>query len=167
MKLFFNVTKQNLTRVDNFTVVADSKNYLKAHFQFLTDEWTGTKTAIFKKGDIVKKQLLDENGECDVPWEVIKSTCFTVSVFAGDLITTGEVTVRVADSGYTEDGEFAESPTPDVYNQILERLDNMNTGAENSPLNPFENTYWRDSADGNIYLVKMSNGALDITKYEP
>lgn len=131
MKLLFNATEQKLTRLDDSVIVADSKNYLRAKFQFSTEEWQGTKTAIFKKGDVIKKQILDENGECDVPWEVIKSSCFTVSVFAGDLITTGEVVVRVKTSGYTEDGEYTMEPTPDVYTQIIKMIDELKAGGAN------------------------------------
>ena len=36
----------------------------------------------------------------------------------------------------------------------------------NSIENPFERAYWKDSIDGNIYLVTMSNGSLSINLYE-
>lgn len=121
MELLFCVKNQNLTRLDDYEVVANSKNYLKARFQFETEEWQGTKTAVFRNGYIIKKQIIDENGVCDVPWEVIKLSCFSVSVFCGDLITTEENIVRVKSSGYME-GDFSQPPTPDVYAQVLSRL---------------------------------------------
>ncbi len=39
------------------------------------------------------------------------------------------------------------------------------TKAVNSLTNPFQTAYWKDSSDGNIYLVTMTNGALSIKKY--
>ena len=41
-QLKFEITNQLINRVDTFKPVADSKNYLTAHFDFLTDEWTNT-----------------------------------------------------------------------------------------------------------------------------
>lgn len=37
--------------------------------------------------------------------------------------------------------------------------------AVNSVNSPFETAYWKDSSDGNIYLVTMVNGSLSITRY--
>ena len=44
--LKFNVKNQIITREDAFPVVADSRDYLKASFQF-SEEWQGDITAIF------------------------------------------------------------------------------------------------------------------------
>lgn len=51
----------------------------------------------------------------------------------------------------------------DKVNQIVEQ---KITQAVNSISNPFTTAYWRDSSDGNIYLVSMVNGALSITKQD-
>ena len=120
MDLNFRVSKQIITRKDNENVVADSKNYLYAAFSF-SEEWTGTKTAIFKSGDDAYCVMLQED-RCLIPWEVIKPRWFSVSVFCGDLVTSNKVAVRVLESGYTE-GE-----TPDAYQQIIELLDDINQG---------------------------------------
>ena len=126
MDLTFSVTNQNLTRTDNNVVVADSKNYLHARFSFLTEDWDGlTKTAVFKYGNKTYNALLDETGECVVPWEVLTGTQFSVSVFGGDLITTGVVNVRVAESGYAS-GSASMERRPDVYAQITGTLSAIN-----------------------------------------
>lgn len=125
MDLKFSVNKQIITRIDNEQVVSDSKNYLYADFEF-TEQWTGTKTAIFKNKDKAYSVIL-ENDRCLVPWEVIKEYEFLVSVFCGDLITTNEASVGVKKSGYVE-GETPADPTPDVYEHILKLLNDISIG---------------------------------------
>lgn len=88
MKIEFDVTYQNIERSDRNHVVADSKNYLQAEFNFQTAEWIGkTKTAIFARLGLIKNVILESDDTCMVPWEMLKTGSFTVSVFAGDLIT--------------------------------------------------------------------------------
>ena len=125
MYIKFNVHNQIIKRTDTNRVVADSRNYLYAAFNF-SEEWTGTKTAIFKNGDVVKHVIL-ENDECLVPWEVIKSGKLTVSVFCGDLITADEETVYILQSGY-EYGGAPQDPSPTVYEQIITMLNEIETG---------------------------------------
>lgn len=123
--LEFVVKGQNISKVDSEDIVADSKNYLKAHFTF-SAEWQGIKTAIFKKGLTALHVILD-NDECFVPWEVIKPGKFGVSVFCGDLITADISWVNVSASGY-EDGGEPQDPTPDVYTQIIEKIESIEAG---------------------------------------
>ena len=126
MIIKFKVANQNIKRTDTNKVVADSKNYLYAKFEF-SDDWSGTKTAIFRHGDIIKHVILTDDNTCKVPHEVIKSGVFTVSIFAGDLITADTADVFVSASGYADGGD-PEEPTPDIYSQIIARLDAMTAG---------------------------------------
>ena len=123
----FNVYKQKIKRTDTQQIVSDSRNYLHAAFTFSDDDWTGIKTAVFKNGDVVKHAILDDNNECLVPWEVIKSGILHVSVFCGDLITADTATVYINESGYKDGGE-PEPPTPTVYEQIIAMLNEIETG---------------------------------------
>ena len=116
----FNIQNQTITRTDSFDVVGDSKNYLKATFNF-SDEWSGAITAVFDYGGKAYCVILPEDNTCFVPWEVIKPPYFTVSIFCGDLITANTVLVKVDKSGYRE-GETPTEPTPDVYSQILDSV---------------------------------------------
>ena len=121
MILFFTVDKQIITRRDNEKVVRDSQNYLYINFSF-SEDWTGTKTAVFKgKSGDAFNVLIDENGSCLVPWEVLTEEYFEVSAFCGDLITANVVKVYTIKSGYTI-GEESRTPTPDIYAQIIARL---------------------------------------------
>lgn len=132
MQLIFNIKNQLITRADGETPVAKSKNYLKAKFNFQTDEWEGLeKTVIFKKNSIVLHVLLDENMECFVPHEVLEPGALYVSVFAGDLITANTCFVKIMKSGY-EEGTKPDDPTPDIYEQIMKKIDELSAGQVDS-----------------------------------
>ena len=119
MELTFQVEKQQIYRTDQAHPVADSKNYLTASFSF-SEEWTGTKTAIFTADKPYTLQLTEN--ACVVPWEVIKAPGFWVSVYCGDRVTANRAQVYVEESGY-QTGETPEPPTPDVYTQLLEAVE--------------------------------------------
>lgn len=122
MELNFTVTNQKIKYVSNLYIVEKSRNYLTAKFSFSGSEWKNVaKTAIFKKDDTVINVLLDENGRCKVPWEVITKGTLRVSVFGGDLVTVDTADVKILKSGY-EEGNAPSEPTPDVYAQILKEL---------------------------------------------
>lgn len=118
MQLEFKIEEQTLSLTSKQNVVADSLNYLTCKFTF-SEEWNGLiKTAVFVSNtDEVFSTILADDA-CSVPYEVIESPSFRVSVFGGNRITTNIVTVNVTESGYME-GDTPSEPTPDVYTQIL------------------------------------------------
>lgn len=125
-QLLFEVTHQTINRIDTFKPVADSRNYLSAHFDFLTNEWTGSITVIFTKDNASYKVLLDENNECLVPWELlVDSGDLYVSCYCNNLVTATSSRITVVNSGYVEDGENTEPPTPNIYDQIIGKLDEL------------------------------------------
>lgn len=67
----------------------------------------------------------------------------TVSVFCGDLVTANKEIVLVMQSGY-EQSEASEPPTPDIYNQILEVVDDTKQIAQSV----------RDDADKGLFNGK-------------
>lgn len=104
-QLQFEVVNQFIKRVDKFKPVADSRNYLYAHFEFLTDEWNDTVTAIFTKGDESYSMLLDNDNTCLVPWELlVEGGDIYVSCFCDGLVTSSSSRIFVADSGYLRGG---------------------------------------------------------------
>jgi hypothetical protein len=130
MQLEFKIDQQIITRLDTNKVVGNSKNYLYAKFSF-SDEWEGVdKTAVFRKADIYSKgsgvtySVLLEDNMCKEPHEVIADPMFLVSVFGGERITANRVEIPVLQSGYAE-GETPSEPTPTVYEQLLEKAENM------------------------------------------
>lgn len=153
MELTFTVDHQNIKRVDTNKVVADSKNYLYAKFIFLSEEWQGkTVTAIFKRGTEPYHVLLDNNMSCLVPAEVIKPNGFNVSVFTGDLVTCDRAPVLVAFSGLSEGGA-PQPPTPDIYAQILAKLDSISAGGGGGSGTAIGNFKLEIDENGDLYAI--------------
>lgn len=122
MQLEFLVKQQHIVRMDSQKVVADSRNYLFAHFSF-SDDWIGIKTAVFRKDNQSYEVILEED-VCLVPWEVLTEGTLSVSVFAGDLVTADRAEVTIAPSGY-ERGKTPKAPTPNVYEQIIKMMEGI------------------------------------------
>lgn len=126
--LAFLLDHQVISRSDKNTVVAGSKNYVRARFILRTDDWARPITAIF--GGYT--QLLDDNNECTVPWEVLQQPGkVEVSAFCGDLHTANIAVVPVEKTGY-KSGETPKDPTPDVYQQFLQAVKEDAAAAENA-----------------------------------
>lgn len=103
-------------------IVGDNTDY-RANF-FFDDEWKGkTKTARFINNGIYKDIILDENDSCYIPLEVMKAGNMNVGVYAGNLATSTPAKVKITASILEEHGLPAD-PTPDVYAQIMAKLDN-------------------------------------------
>lgn len=132
-QLQFSVKNQFISRKDDFKPVAKSRNYLYAEFDFLTDEWQGTATAIFRNPDSAYEVILDATNTCLVPWEILDAEYgeFYVSVFCGDLVTANKARVRLYQSGYGDDLESSQDPTPSVYAQIISRIDDIDANHNN------------------------------------
>lgn len=111
--------------------MAKSRNYFYAHFDFLTSEWSGVKTALFSRGNDRRSVIVDENGDCLIPWEFFDTEAETigrVSVYCGDLMTANEAYVRILRSGYGE-SDASKPPSPNIYEQLLSQLNKMNNVA--------------------------------------
>lgn len=112
--------------LDGKKVVGDNTGYL-AQFMF-DEEWDGkVKTARFINNDEYVDVILDENNSCYIPLEVMKSGNMNVGVYAGNLTTTTPVKVKITASILEEYGLPAD-PTPDVYAQIMEKLNALGIG---------------------------------------
>lgn len=175
MQLTFNVNKQTLNRSDDEFPASGSKEYLTAKFTF-SDDWNGTtKTAVFSRNSLVFNQILDNNGECKVPHDIIIANGAVISVFGTDgtkRITTTPLFVRIDLSGYIE-GSTPAPPTPTVYEQIIGKLDEVKADIPNVPLwalEPEKPTYTAsevgalpDTADEN-YVHKSGDETINGTK---
>lgn len=117
------------------TLVADSINMLEVQFVF-SNEWAGMKkTAQFTQENEETKEthtynvLLDEIDRAEVPNEitagVVKISVF--GVLGAQRATTAPLALPVKESGFMGDGETPIPPTPDLYQQFVERV---NTVAE-------------------------------------
>ena len=126
MKLNFTIEHQTLTSspdIDKMNLVSDSKEYLIAHFDYLSDEWKDTIVyALFSYGKETYKMILGADkrlaaNECYVPAEVIKAPGFTMSCYCGNRIPTNLVQVKIKKSGYT-DKIVNQKTTPSVMDQM-------------------------------------------------
>lgn len=153
MQLQLDVAEQTLRLVSKQNIVADSLNYLTCKFTF-SSEWDGLgKTAVFISPTDAIYTVILKDDECEVPWEVIQSPSFQISVYGGDRITANLITVNVSPSGYME-GDTPQEPTPDVYTQILNKLNQVDR--------PYELLYTctvEDAEVTNFTFDKNINGA--------
>lgn len=103
--LEFIVNKQQLMQnpeCDFSSIIAGTKDYLKAKFQF-SEEWDGCrKAASFWLNGCEYATLLDDNDECAIPSEVLTRKSFLVSLTGkGDYkITTNKLKIRLGAGNY-------------------------------------------------------------------
>lgn len=131
MLIKFKIEKQTIRATNYNMVVSDSVNFVSANFQF-DEEWSDyVKTVTFTntKTHISKSILLDSSLTCHIPWEVLdddgKLNVYVEGFYNGSVATTAimRTPLAIQDSGRDDCG--FPSPTPDVYQQILNRLNQI------------------------------------------
>ena len=113
-------------------IVGDNTGFF-AHFIF-SEEWTETtKTARFilngKHTDVIFS-----GDTVEFPLEVMKSGLIAVGVFAGSQKATTAEKFLLRPSVLNENGPPAD-PTPDVYTQVMEKLNSLGEAASISIVN--------------------------------
>lgn len=130
MNLEFEVTGQTLKRTDSNEVVNKNYNFYRCRFTFNEDDdWFDlNKFAIFRDGWGTQYTAHIGKGStklcCMIPDEVLNGTYFKVSIYAGDLYSTNNVTIQLLESGY-RDGKSNSCSTrsKDIFVEIFEQLD--------------------------------------------
>ena len=117
--------KNKVARADRVIIVCDNSDYTAVFdFDAEWDEYT-TKTARFVYGGRYTDVVFTGN-ECTIP--VIQDTrSLTVGVYAGDFHTTTPAYISCVPSILFGNGIPAD-PTPDVYAQSMELLNNISLG---------------------------------------
>lgn len=116
--LEFQIQHQRIKRTDSFFVVGGSVNYLKARFSFCED-WEGKEQiAIFTGGGHSYSVSL-KDGECFVPWEVLRVKRFYVGCMAGERITSNAVAIDVCPCAVGDNLESPLEPTPTVLDEKI------------------------------------------------
>lgn len=125
MTLNFKVMEQRVYYDKVMTPVADSVGFLKAKFKITGSSWEkiDKKYVIFTYGEESYPAVLNENGMCEVPWEVIHAPGFLVSLMGGSRLTTEAVLVDVDPSGYHDILKESLPPTPSAYEDLLAKLE--------------------------------------------
>lgn len=135
MNYIFTVKNQLITSSQDY-IVADSVNFCEVTFQF-DAEWDGyTKTVLFSNltKQVEKSVLLDATNTCYIPWEVLRGLGVMNVYVRGDkdssIATVAKMCcpIPIYKSGASADVDFENIPTPDIYHQILDRLQLVETG---------------------------------------
>jgi len=129
MRILFKVTNQTLIQMPRGNVVSESQDYLYAKFLF-SDDWDGTiKIAQFKRDEYFFAKTLDENGECKVPWEILRPEgSFNVAVLGNNapgasnkIITTNSLDILVYKTGCTLD-QLPDTPSIGISGELIAML---------------------------------------------
>ena len=125
------VDGQNLYRYSTREILADdSVDFVELEFSF-SSEWAGMeKTAQFIQGEKVYSVMLTDD-KCYLPPEITEGSFFiTVFGYAGERRgTTRKLQEVLYDSGFGQ-GEVPVPPTPDLYAQLLVKIDEAVKQAE-------------------------------------
>ena len=121
-----NDQKNRLTVRQREPTTSGSVNANSVLFQFSPD-WDGlTRTAVFKAGGVSRSILLDESGECLIPWEVLeKPGVFLLVGVYGE--RDGEIVLPTVWASLgtilkgAAPGEDGRPPTPELWEQGLAR----------------------------------------------
>lgn len=119
-------SKNRLEVREGEPITSGSVNIYRARFEF-SEDWQGlTRKAVFKAGEGSWSVLLDESGECVIPWEVLAEYRPLTHLRAGVYGCTDETALPTvwADlgtilQGVPGDEDKTQSPTPDIYQQIV------------------------------------------------
>ena len=138
-------------------ITSGSINVYTARFEFSPD-WQGlTRKAVFKAGKESRTVLLDESGECVIPWEVL--TSHGQPLMAGAFGTLDETALPTTWAslgtileGVPGNGEGSKPPTPDLWEQELARKgDSLDYDGLNLSLK---------SGDKTLSSVKIAGGGV-------
>lgn len=123
MDLYFTVKNTIIEPVNpQPVIIADSYKYINVHFEFTTDEWNeGEKTVYIGNYPM----LLPDNNTCKLP--MLPRGIYSVGVGIvksdGTIIYTNKTILRLLESAKPDNIE--DIITPDIYEQIMERIDTM------------------------------------------
>ena len=158
--LRFEVNGQSLKWVDKGVIASGAVSYPVLLFELYGDWTRGKNTAIFENSNGVYHVLVNDDGSCSVPHEALTDSSFKLSLFNsnddGRRITTNQLTLPVAYSGY-KDGESPADPTPTIYEQILEALDenDRSIAVERARINNMITSGDSASADAELLDIRV------------
>lgn len=122
------VNGQSISPYGDDQLVADSVNFVDVTF-IMDDSWDGLEcVAQFYQDDAAYNQVL-QDGKCKLPTE-IHAGSVEIGVFGqkGNVTirsTTNKAIVQVQESSFHGDGQTPVPPTPDLYSQLLEKIDQI------------------------------------------
>lgn len=137
--------------------VCGNSDYV-VHFNF-DEEWNAyeTKTARFKWGGAFTDVVFDGN-ECPMPI-IYNTNTLEIGVYAGELHTTTAAVVYMKKSVLCDSGVPVD-PTPDVYSQIMEKLNALDSASIMQDVLNTLAIWSTDNDAGNVRIISKSG---DIT----
>ena len=125
----FRIFKQRLSYYGDSEVVADSKGYLTFTLETSEDwaNYVGKTVQFTKNGKTYNVTNISDGVEYPVPWEVLVGAgIMQVNAFAISMdnkrATTNEIDIEIIDSGFNEDSLLPEDPTPDIFEQYVQQV---------------------------------------------
>lgn len=127
--LKLNIFNQRLSYFADSEVVADSKGYLAFTLETSEDwaNYVGKTVQFTRDGKTYSVTNIMDNVEYTVPWEVLVGAgIMYVNAFAvadgGKRATTNQIAVEIIASGLNEDDLKPTDPTPDIFQQYVEQV---------------------------------------------
>ena len=127
--LKLNIFNQRLSYFADSEVVADSKGYLAFTLETSEDwaNYVGKTVQFTRDGKTYSVTNIMDNVEYAVPWEVLVGAgTMYVNAFAvadgGKRATTNQIAVEITASGLNEDDLKPTDPTPDIFQQYVEQV---------------------------------------------
>ena len=140
--LKLNIFNQRLSYFADSEVVADSKGYLAFTLETSEDwaNYVGKTVQFTRDGKTYSVTNIMDNVEYAVPWEVLVGAgTMYVNAFAvangGKRATTNQIAVEITASGLNEDDLKPTDPTPDIFQQYVEQVQENATKAFQSAQN--------------------------------
>ena len=125
----FRIFKQRLSYYGDSEVVADSKGYLTFTLETSEDwaNYVGKTVQFTKNGKTYNVTNISDGVEYPVPWEVLVGAgIMQVNAFAVSMdnkrATTNEIDIEIIDSGFNGDSLLPEDPTPDIFEQYVQQV---------------------------------------------
>lgn len=120
------------------------------------------KTARFIKDDEQQERILNDNNSCQIPPELLKKGFISVGIYTDEKSTTPcflQITRSIRETDYP-----MKDPGPDVYRQLLDKIEKLKGVRETEIRNSGEEIQWRYV--GEEEWQKLISVA-DITGYTP
>lgn len=127
--LKLSIFNQRLSYFSDSEVVADSKGYLVFTLETSEDwaNYVGKTVQFTRNGVTYSVTNISDGVEYKVPWEVLRGpgimylNAFAVTS-AGKRATTNQIAVEITESGLNEDSLAPSDPTPDIFQQYVEQV---------------------------------------------
>ena len=133
----FLVKGQNIETLEHEVIAADQIAFVKIHFVFDNNWKPLHKVVQFTQDEITYNRVLGtENTSCFLPAELTAGTV-KMSLFGYDAEATETVrattivkTLHIRPSGFDGENETPIPPTPDLYQQLLEKIQSASKGTD-------------------------------------